>query len=862
MNPNGSTSTVNAQATAGTGTGTGSLSHEHAVVTRASLLPVLNTSSSSVVPMAVAPATYRDASAALDLRSPVTGNSTPTAGEELYRGTFVMSEQSFAYNSPMPSTVAFSVPSVAMDHDELPLPALPPMPRSRPLSMQRPPSVATIRTAGAQFAASIRRFAWGRKRPGTATSATGQTSAHPDRDLALPDLVMRAEILGDMLAEGRLPHDSVTDLPLTGDKARLGHPTGGRSSSLGGMRSRYGKLPQDVPPGPRSAPLRRPKTPKRVTLAISSTFAGVASRVNPFSDPPEHRRNASIPESEKRYLVVPRRRCVRWIIVVFASALVVVSILLGVLLTIRRDGRADASLCTGNMTGALCNMDATCVCTSTDSCMPLAQAVVWTIPPMNRNFGLRINETDVALTMFDLTGVRIGNCAPQANLIDVAPGLDGIHFPNRTLFAQTALLWSLYASQDLSVVAKMRQFIAGANFTILDKDGPISGAGDKFSMQALGYTFDFAAMAAVALPASFEKDAKPDAQQLAAVSDADRKALDRIYLNAKASSTQHSVALSKYWTSELQLPESSLPQFIAAMQTSPVLLPFDATFSTSSADMVDLFTSDSLSVPPPAGCYPRANSTDLQSIATFEHQAFGIDATNASNTHWVSSCISARPVYGVLNPLRWRTPFLNTSSHPGQALSLNQPAKLRAAFHLGDMLSPFPFDHPRTDLTLDFTDPRDFGTVDYLHHVLLSYLQAMPTVKLAAEAAKFIIDVSAAPNSAPPPLSSPLYSTATQLPVIGAAFLGTLAPSDVAFFYSDFSSPDGSLFFGTDAGMRFRRWALDNVEAPIAWADGALAPQFVKDAAQDDTFDRAWDAADGSLETVLQMFNRALYFES
>ncbi|KZV94105.1 hypothetical protein EXIGLDRAFT_767400 [Exidia glandulosa HHB12029] len=880
-----SSSSLNTPTAGSVGATTGSHGHEHAVVTRASVLPVLGDSMTSVVPMAVAPATYRDAATALDL-SRRSLPAPPNSGrEELYRGAFVMSEQSLAYNSPIASTTAQSefydappMPTPAPPVPPLPVPA---QPKSRPLSMQRPPSISTVRSAGAQIAASFRRFAWGRRRPGTANTMTN-TNNNPDRELGLPDLAMRAEMLGDMLAEGRLPHHSVTSLPLDAvspgpatDAAAPGHPTGARSSSLGCMRSRYGRLPQDIPPAPKSAPwhAHRPRTPKRMTLAITSTFAGVASRVNPFSDPPEHRRNASVPLQERRLLIVPRRRLVRWIIVAVVSILVILAILLGVLLTLRPDDDDTATLCEGNLTGALCNMDATCVCTSGDSCMPVAQALVPVLSAMNRNFNLAVTLPDIALTMWDLTGVHVGTCAAHANLIDVGAGLNGITFPNHTLWAQSALLYSLHRSQDLESVATMRHFIASANFTVLSSDGPVSGYSDRFGMSTLGYAFDFAAMTAVAPVTSFEDDAHPAAEQLNALPVAARDTLDNVYTFAKASATQRSVALSKYWTAELQLPESSLASFIKAMQTAPVLLPFDATFSTTSAGMEDLFASSStLSVPPPAACYPRANFTDLQIITDFEQRAFGFPELTAANTAWNTSCIAERPVYGVLNPLHLRTPFLTTAQHPGQAVALEQPPKYRAIYHLGDILASFPFDHPRSDLTLDFIGPREFGTVDHLHHILLSYLQAMPTVKLAATAAQFIIDAASSPWSSPPPSTSALFDVAAQLPVIGVAFFGTLSPSDVSSFYSDFSSPSGSLFFGSDVGSKFRSWALDVVSAPISWANGSLSAQFVKDEKEDTTFDEVWDAAaqliaagptgSDALATVVQMFSRDLYFES
>lgn len=128
-------------------------------------------------------------------------------------------------------------------------------------------------------------------------------------------------------------------------------------------------------------------------------------------------------------------------------------------------------------------------------------------------------------------GAPVGeNCAIQSRLVDVAPALDSNKFPNRTQWAQSALLWNVVQSQDLPAVQKLQQFILDAPWEKLgDADGRVSDPSSAFSTTAFGYTFDFAAQTATQIQVSFVSNGEPTSAQIAQVGLTAESALDRMY---------------------------------------------------------------------------------------------------------------------------------------------------------------------------------------------------------------------------------------------------------------------------------------------------------------------------------------------
>jgi len=121
------------------------------------------------------------------------------------------------------------------------------------------------------------------------------------------------------------------------------------------------------------------------------------------------------------------------------------------------------------------------------------------------------------------------DCAAQARVVDVAPALDSQTVPNRTEWAQGALLWSFVLSQNASAVGELGDFISQAPWSNLPGDGPVTGGLPKFSTTQLGFTFDFAAQTVSEPSVSFVTDGQPSSTQLAEVGSTARTALDRMY---------------------------------------------------------------------------------------------------------------------------------------------------------------------------------------------------------------------------------------------------------------------------------------------------------------------------------------------
>ena len=121
------------------------------------------------------------------------------------------------------------------------------------------------------------------------------------------------------------------------------------------------------------------------------------------------------------------------------------------------------------------------------------------------------------------------DCAAQARVVDVSPALDLQSMPNRTGWAQGALLWTFVLSQNTSAVGQLRDFISKAHWESLTEDGPATGFSSEFSTTQLGYTFDFAAQIISEPSVSFVTDGQPSNAQLAEVDYTAHAALDRMY---------------------------------------------------------------------------------------------------------------------------------------------------------------------------------------------------------------------------------------------------------------------------------------------------------------------------------------------
>lgn len=126
--------------------------------------------------------------------------------------------------------------------------------------------------------------------------------------------------------------------------------------------------------------------------------------------------------------------------------------------------------------------------------------------------------------------VQGASCVEQADLIDISAAIDSQRYPNRTQWAQAALLWTLIQTQDRPPAAQLRDFILKAPWAQLQgSDGPITSAGSTFTTSTAGFSYDFAAQNIIALPATFAEEGQPLNTQISKVDNRIRSSLDHVY---------------------------------------------------------------------------------------------------------------------------------------------------------------------------------------------------------------------------------------------------------------------------------------------------------------------------------------------
>ncbi|KAF8484225.1 hypothetical protein JB92DRAFT_2837048 [Gautieria morchelliformis] len=513
----------------------------------------------------------------------------------------------------------------------------------------------------------------------------------------------------------------------------------------------------------------------------------------------------------------------------------------------KHNSGSGSSPCSGNQTGVKCNLDATCTCPSSISgtcAAPLAQALNSLVAPTSQLFAANITSAGLALVLYASQGTPITpNCVTQANFVDVGSVLDASRSPNRTQWAQAALLWTLFQTGDGDATRSLQSAVTSLPFGSLhNTDGIESDPTGKFTVSSSGYTYNFANQTVSAPSLTFDVDASPSSLQVSRLNSAAEGSLDRMYSFASASSTQQQAALSTYWRSVLSLSLSDLPTFLTAFKSSPVLLPFDATASPGGQAISSLLTdaiNRTLSFPPAIGCYPGLSPSQLQRINAVETQAFGLAALNSTSSTFDSSCFSNHPVYGVLDVLRTRLPFSDSRSGVAQQASvLTSDAASRVVLHVGELLSALPAPNT-TDLTAFGVNPRGFGTLSHLNHIALGWLRSFPTTALAAEAARFVLS---SPTSPP---TKPGILNATSLPIVEVAIFGDVFLPDLSSFVSSFSTPSGSLFFGSSEAQAYRRWALQqSTSATIVWSPSTFSSQTVREGSSSNAFfEQIWSNA-------------------
>lgn len=150
---------------------------------------------------------------------------------------------------------------------------------------------------------------------------------------------------------------------------------------------------------------------------------------------------------------------------------------------------------------------------------------------MNSVFTANFTPSSLSNQIWNAQGSPVGDlCTKQALLVDVAPGLDKSISPNRTQWAQAALLWNLALSADLTATSNLQSFVAQARWSSLNStDGPIADPSTAFSTTESGYVFDFASQTVTPPSISFQNSGQASDAQIAKISHTAGQVLDRMY---------------------------------------------------------------------------------------------------------------------------------------------------------------------------------------------------------------------------------------------------------------------------------------------------------------------------------------------
>ena len=311
------------------------------------------------------------------------------------------------------------------------------------------------------------------------------------------------------------------------------------------------------------------------------------------------------------------------------------------------------------------------------------------------------------------------------------------------------------------------------------------------------------------------------------------------------------MALKHYWSTELQLSDDALAQFISSISSAPVLLPFDGASGAITDFLANATESDGGPFPIPLACYPGMSNQSRANIGTIEGDAFGLAPLSAPPSYLDSACFPDRPNYGILDVFRLRRPFGDfRESMRVVSAQLISEAGARVILHGGEQLVGLTGYHDSGIATqTNFTDvdanPREYGTLQYLNHVALSYLQAFPSTDMAKQAALFIANASE--GTLPPASGGAMLDEINALgsiPTIEVAVFGSILPTDLDIFHADLATPNGTLFFGSRSGDVFREWALQDADDLILWSNSSISPKAVHESRTNNTaFEEVWNQA-------------------
>ena len=309
--------------------------------------------------------------------------------------------------------------------------------------------------------------------------------------------------------------------------------------------------------------------------------------------------------------------------------------------------------------------------------------------------------------------------------------------------------------------------------------------------------------------------------------------------------------MANYWRTTLGQKPEDYERFLSTISTSPILLPFDATASPGTHAVSSLLTNSTSSpFPIPLACYPGLNSTQLNLLNTIETTVFDLSAASATS-ELNTSCFADRPIYGVLDILQLRLPFIDSRTGVAkQAAVLTRDASPRSVVYCGEVLSALPGTPQAQNITRpQQVDPRQYGTLNHLNHIMLNFLSSISDVNVAIALVNFILTSP----TVPPPNTTDLYKSLSSIPTLEVAVFGSINPSDVSYAVSSLSTPSGSLFFGSDQALALRDWAINGAGSSVVWTESAGSPEVVRDTSlSDSTFNTVWTPAYTFLHSTQQ----------
>ena len=295
--------------------------------------------------------------------------------------------------------------------------------------------------------------------------------------------------------------------------------------------------------------------------------------------------------------------------------------------------------------------------------------------------------------------------------------------------------------------------------------------------------------------------------------------------------------MANYWQNVLGQNPSKFRTFVSLLISSPILIPFDATGTAHNTSISSLLTNSTTApFPPPLSCYPGLTQSQFQLITTVETSVFGLSSPT-TQANFNNSCFADRPIYGVLDILHLRLPFTDSQTRPKQAAVLSRDVSPRVVVYNREILSGLPTSNTSTVPT---TDPRQFGSLGHINHVLLDFFKAIPDVSVATQLVNYVMSSQATPPSNDTLLGMSLNT----IPTLEVAVFGSVTPQDVEGVTSSFTTPSGGLFFGTDQSLALRDWSMIATHTSVTWTEFANSPTIVNDNSfTDNAFNAVWNPA-------------------